>query len=41
MQYIDSLGWSLNIILMICFVITLFALMRKPREYRKNTQKKM
>ena len=41
MQYIDSFGWSLNIILMICFVIALLALMRKPREYRKNTKKKM
>ncbi|MFJ5763677.1 hypothetical protein ACIQAA_32230 [Neobacillus sp. NPDC093182] len=41
MQYIDSFGWSLNIILIICFVIALLALMRKPREYRKNTKKKM
>ncbi|WP_419955178.1 hypothetical protein ACN6MT_06380 [Neobacillus niacini] len=41
MQYIDSIVWSLNIILMICFVIALLTLMRKPKEYRKNTKKKM
>lgn len=41
MQYIDSFGWNLNIILIICFVIALLTLMRKPREYRKNTNKKM
>jgi preprotein translocase subunit SecG len=36
MQYIDSFGWSLNIILMICFVIALLVLMRKPKENRKK-----
>jgi preprotein translocase subunit SecG len=41
MQYIDSFGWSLNIILMICFVIALLVLMRKPKENPKNAKKKM
>ncbi|WP_263315248.1 hypothetical protein [Bacillus sp. S3] len=41
MQFIDSFGWGLNIILMICFVIALLAVMRKPKENRKNTKKKM
>ncbi|WP_281427669.1 hypothetical protein [Mesobacillus maritimus] len=41
MQDIVSFGWGLNIILMICFVIALLVLMRKPKEYRKKTKKKM
>ena len=36
MQYIDSFGWGLNIILMICFVIALLGLMRKPEEHKEE-----
>lgn len=36
MQFIDSFGWSLSFILMICFVTTLLALMRKPKEDNKR-----
>ena len=32
MQDIDSFGWGLNIILMICFGISLFVLTRKPKD---------
>lgn len=38
MQYIDSFGWGLNIILMICFVIALLTLMRKPEEQKEKNR---
>lgn len=36
MEYIHSFGWGLTILLMICFIISLWMLMRKPKEYRKE-----
>ncbi len=36
MQYIESFGWGLNIILMICFVTSLLMLMRKPKEHKEE-----
>ena len=38
MEYIDSFGWSLNIILLICFVTTLLMLMKKPKDYDKKNR---
>ena len=38
MQYIDSFGWGLNIILMICFLIALLGLMRKPEKYKEKNR---
>ncbi|NYE04532.1 hypothetical protein F4694_001276 [Bacillus niacini] len=35
-MHIDSFGWSLNIILMICFVIALLVLMRKPKKTQRR-----
>ncbi len=32
MQFIDSFGWTLTIILMICFVATLLKLIRGPKD---------
>lgn len=36
MQHITSIGWGLTIILMICFVISLLMLMRKPKEQKEK-----
>jgi len=39
MLHIDSFGWGINIILLICFVITLFTLVKGPKGSKKIDNK--